>query len=238
MSFAGRVVMVTGVGQPGQVGAAVARAFADDGAHVIAVSRHPADAAARVAELVAAGLSAEGLGADLADEQAVATLAAQVRAGRGARLDALVHTAGGFAASGPVASSDFGVWRKQFDINLTSAYLTTRAFLPALREARGAIVYFASAAALPGASVATLSAYAAAKTALITLMRAVAKEERSAGVRANALAPTAIRTTLNMASMGADEHYVEREEVAAAVLFLASPAASAISGQVVELRGK
>ena len=238
MSFAERVVLVTGVGQPGQVGAAVAQAFADAGAHVIAVSRDPSDAKARAAELVSAGRSAEGHGADLADEAAVAALAERVRAGRGARLDALVHTAGGFAASGPVASSDFAVWRKQFDINLTSAYLTTRAFLPALRAVPGAIVYFSSASALPGASVASVSAYAAAKTGLITLMRAVAKEERAAGVRANALAPTAIRTTTNMATMGSDEHYVEREEVAAVVLFLASPAASAISGQVVELRGK
>ena len=238
MSFAERVVLVTGVGQPGQVGAAVAQAFAEAGAHVIAVSRDPSDAKARVAELIGAGRSAEGYGADLADERRWPRWPNASAPDAGARLDALIHTAGGFAASGPVASSDFAVWRKQLDINLTSAYLATRAFLPALRAAPGAIVYFSSASALPGASVASVSAYAAAKSGLITLMRAVAKEERAAGVRANALAPTAIRTATNIATMGSDEHYVEREEVAAVVLFLASAAASAISGQVVELRGK
>jgi 3-oxoacyl-[acyl-carrier protein] reductase len=120
-------------------------------------------------------------------------------------------------------------------INLTTAYLTTRAFLPALRTAGGAIVYFASAAALPGGAVSGMAAYAAAKSGVIALMRAVAADERADHVRANALAPTSIRTAANLQSMGDKVHYVEREQVAAAVCWLCSTEASAVTGQVVRL---
>jgi 3-oxoacyl-[acyl-carrier protein] reductase len=86
-------------------------------------------------------------------------------------------------------------------INLTTAYLVTHAFLPFVRAARGAIVYFASEAVLPGAKVANIAAYAAAKSGVVMLMRAVAQEERDNGVRANALAPTSIRTATNVKTM-------------------------------------
>ena len=150
-------------------------------------------------------------------------------------VHALVHLAGGFAASGPVAESDPEVWNRQIAINLTTAYLTTRAFLPLVRAARGSIVYFASAAALPGAPVAELSAYAVAKTGVLTMMRAVAAEERTTGVRANALAPTSIRTATNVASMGDEGRYVERDTVARWVLYLTDPASGPVSGQVFRL---
>jgi NAD(P)-dependent dehydrogenase (short-subunit alcohol dehydrogenase family) len=97
------------------------------------------------------------------------------------------------------------------------------------------MVYFASAAALPGASVANMAAYAAAKGGVITLMRAVAAEERNNGVRANALAPQAIRTDANLSSMGEDHRYVERETVAAWVLWLCSRVAGPVTGQVIRL---
>jgi NAD(P)-dependent dehydrogenase (short-subunit alcohol dehydrogenase family) len=150
-------------------------------------------------------------------------------------VDVLVNLAGGFAFSGPVADSDPAVYARQYEINVSTAYVATRAFLPALRATSGAIVYVASASALPGARVRDVSAYAMAKTAVVALMRAVAQEERSYGVRANAIAPGAIRTSSNEASMPAGTRYVEREAVAEVIRFLASPAAAAITGQVVEL---
>ncbi|HEX6161538.1 MAG TPA: SDR family oxidoreductase, partial [Thermoanaerobaculia bacterium] len=131
--------------------------------------------------------------------------------------------------------SDFTVWRRQLDTNLTTAYLATRAFLPMLRAARGAIVYFAAAAALPGEKVAGMSAYVAAKSGVIVLTRAVAQEERDTGVRANAIAPTAVRTAANLRSMSATTRYVEREEVARTTLFLCSDDASAVTGQILRL---
>ena len=150
-------------------------------------------------------------------------------------VNAVVHMAGGYVEGAPVADTDPATWHKLIAINLTTAFVATRAFVPLVRQARGTMVYFASSAALPGAPVANASAYATAKGGVVTLMRAVAAEEKKAGVRANALAPQAIRTDTNLASMGEDKQYVERETIAAWVLWLASAASGPISGQVIRL---
>jgi len=234
--LAGRSVVLTGVGREGQVGEAVARAFAERGARVFLVDRQEAEARARADTLVAAGFRAAALGADLTDVAAVAAVADRVRDATGGRVHALVHLAGGFASSGPIADSDPAAFGRQFEINVRTAYLTARAFLPLLRATKGAIVLFGSEAALPGARVAGISAYAAAKSALLTFMQAIAQEERESGVRANALAPAAIRTAANIAEMGADAAYVTREAVADVVLWLCSDAARAVTGQVVRVR--
>jgi len=236
MELAGRSVVLTGVGREGQVGEVVARAFADRGARVFLVDRMEDQVRARSDALIAAGLRSAALAADLSDPAAVEALAARVRDATGGRVHALVHLAGGFAASGPVADSDPAIWTRQFTINLTTAYLTARAFLPLLRATKGALVFFGSEAALPGGRVKGLAAYAAAKSALLTLAQAIAQEERDAGVRANALAPAAIRTAANLADMGADTAYVTREAVADVVVWLCSDAARAVTGQVVRVR--
>jgi NAD(P)-dependent dehydrogenase (short-subunit alcohol dehydrogenase family) len=231
--FDGRTVLLTGAGRTGQVGEAVARAFAQRGADVILIDRERADERAR--ELDSLGTRAHAHACDLADAAAVERVRADVEAEAPEGLAAVVLLAGGFGATGPIAESDPAEFARQITINLTTAYLTTRAFLPLLRKARGSIVYFASAAALPGASVSQVSAYAAAKSGVVTLMRAVAAEERDHGVRANALAPTNIRTTTNVASMGSDVRYVERETVAHWVLHLVDPDSGPVTGQVIKL---
>jgi NAD(P)-dependent dehydrogenase (short-subunit alcohol dehydrogenase family) len=232
-----QTVLLTGVGAQGQVGEVVARAFSDAGASVVLVDRTPANVQARAAELTAAGRTASAFACDLTNAADVAELANHVRANHGDSLTALVHMAGGFAMSGPVADSEIDVWNKQIAINLTTAFITARAFLPMLRAGRGSLVFFASEAALPGASVANKSAYSVAKAGVVTLMRAIAAEEQKAktGVRCNAIAPTSIRTATNVKAMGDDAHYVEREEVAAVVTYLCSSRASAINGAVIPL---
>lgn len=229
-----RRVVVTGVGKPGQVGEAVARAFAAEGAVVWLIARSEEDARDRAADLAKEGFTARGIACDLTNAGLVQDVANQIKAVSG-NIDVLVNVAGGFAMSGPVAESDPGVLATQLGINLHTAYNATRAFLPALRASRGSIVFFASAAALPGARVKEMSAYAIAKTGVVTLMRAVAQEEKLRGVRANAVAPTAIRTTTNMQAMSPDAKYVEREAVAGVVTWLCSGAAANVTGQVIEL---
>jgi NAD(P)-dependent dehydrogenase (short-subunit alcohol dehydrogenase family) len=236
MELSGRSVVLTGVGREGQVGEVVARAFAERGARVYLVDRTGDEARARSDALNAAGLRSAALSADLSDPAAVDALAARVRDATSGRVHALVHLAGGFAASGPVADSDPAAWTRQLTINFTTAYLTARAFLPLLRATKGARVFFGSEAALPGARVSGIAAYAAAKGAVLTLMQAIAQEERDNGVRANALAPAAIRTAANLAEMGADAAYVTREAVADVVVWLCSDAARAVTGQVVRVR--
>jgi NAD(P)-dependent dehydrogenase (short-subunit alcohol dehydrogenase family) len=228
-------VLLTGVGAEGQVGEVVAQAFADQGASLVLVDRTRDHVDARAAALTARGHFARGYACDLTNADDVASLVEQVRRDHGDKLKSLVHMAGGFAMSGPVAESAIDVWNRQIAINLTTAYLAARAFLPMLRADRGAIVFFASEAALPGKTGSNRAAYAVAKTGVATLMRSIAAEERKNGVRANAVAPTSIRTAANVSAMGDDAHYIEREQVAQVVTFLCSDAASAITGELLPL---
>jgi NAD(P)-dependent dehydrogenase (short-subunit alcohol dehydrogenase family) len=228
--------LITGVGKAGQVGEAVAAALARRGDHVLLVSRSEDEAMARAVDVVAAGGVATGYGCDLANSSDVERLAKRVRNDHGDRLDALVNLAGGFSASGRLAQSDPTTLERMISINASTAYLATRAFFSSLSAARGSVVFFASEAVVEGARTSGIAAYAMAKSAVVALMRSVADEGREAGVRANALAPGSIRTATNEASMGPDVRYVEREDVASMVAFLCSPAARAITGQVIRLR--
>ncbi len=228
--------LITGIGARGQVGEAVGAALAARGDVVLLTARTERDAMDRTSEITALGHRAHGYACDLSSEREVATLAKRVREEHGDRLDALVNLAGGFALSGPMEASHAATLERMLAINLSTAYLTTRAFLPMLRSASGSIVYFASDAVLEGSATKGISGYVASKAAVVALMRSVADEERQTGVRANALAPGSIRTASNVAAMGQDVRYIEREQVASAVAFLCSPGAQAITGQTIRLR--
>lgn len=232
--LSGRSVLVTGIGREGQVGESVAAALADAGAAIAAVDLLSEASEARAAALRARGARADAFACDLTNEDAVRALAETIASSYGNRLDAVVHLAGGFGMSS-VADSAPAVWQKQLALNLTTAALTARAFLPLVRAAHGAFVFFGSAAALPGASVANMAAYVTAKSGVLTLMRAIAEEERANGVRANALAPISIRTAANEKTMGSDARYVEREDVARMVAWLCSDASKPMTGQVIPL---
>jgi NAD(P)-dependent dehydrogenase (short-subunit alcohol dehydrogenase family) len=185
--------------------------------------------------ITSAGGIAHPFACDLTDPEQVAALAEQVDQLAPEGLQALVHMAGGYAEGGPVANLAPEKWHQMFSINLTTAFVASRAMLPLLRKRRGSLVFFASAAALPGATVKNSSAYAAAKGGVIKLMRAIAAEEQGSGIRANALAPQAIRTSENERSMGDDHRYVERETVADWVWWLCSAESGPVSGQVIRL---
>lgn len=229
--FSGKTVVLTGVGRAGQVGEIVAKAFADAGARLALIDRD--DQVAVRAREIGGGASAHVC--DLTSPDEVAATAKEIGGASSGSIAALVNLAGGFGMSGPVADSDPAVLHKQIAINLTTAYLATRAFLPLLRAGQGAIVYFASASVLPDGASKNMSGYAAAKAGVLALMRSVAAEELGT-VRANALAPTQIRTAENVAAMGENAAYVEREAVAEAVLFLCSPASRHITGQAIKLQ--
>jgi NAD(P)-dependent dehydrogenase (short-subunit alcohol dehydrogenase family) len=227
-------VVITGVGRRGQLGEAVADAFAAHGARLRLLDRDASELEGRVAALRARDVDCRGFACDLTDPVAVADIAAQVAA-EGDGVAALACLAGGFASSGALTESELAGWERMWAINATTAWCTTRAFLPLLRQARGAITYVASAAVLPGGRVAGLSAYAASKAAVLALMQSVAQDERETGVRANAVAPTSIRTSANEATMGSNAAYVEREVVAGWIRHLCSPEAASVTGQVFRL---
>ena len=234
MRFADSLIVITGVGREEQVGDAVAHAFAAEGASLALLDLNAEALNARAAALRAANARVSTYPCDLTDVNQVTTIAEQVRTEFG-RIDAFVHVAGGFALSGPIGDSDPAIFSKQIAINLTTAYVASRAFVPLLKDNTGSAVYFASAAVLPGGATSGLAGYAAAKHGVVGLMRAVADEGRARGIRANAVAPIAIRTGDNLRVMGDKAKYVERHAVADAVLYLSSPAARAITGQVIAL---
>jgi len=227
-------VLITGVGKEGQLGEALAAAFVAAGARLALADRTRANVEARAEALRAAGGEVHAFSADLADATGTAQLADDVRRTLGG-LDAVVCAAGGFAMTGRVDEGDLTVWDRMFAVNLATAHHTTRAMLPLLRASRGALVYFTSPAALPAGAAGGMAAYAASKAGVVTLMRAVAADERQAGVRANAVALSAVRTAANVAAMGADATYVEREDVARVVRWLCSEEARSVTGQIVRL---
>ncbi|MBC8086930.1 MAG: SDR family oxidoreductase [Phycisphaerae bacterium] len=239
MQFADKLIVITGVGRAGQAGEIIAQTFAQQGATLALLDLQQAEVEARAATLVAAGYKATAHVANLSDADAARVAAAEVQGAHSAQFDGAVHAvicvAGGFGMTGPIDESDPAAWHKQFVINLDTAYCTTRAFLPALRKGAGSLVYFVSAASLPGGKSAGMAAYNAAKSGVIALLRTVAEDEDKQGVRANAVAPVAIRTAANLADMSDKTKYVERESVADVVAFLASDAARNVTGQVLRL---
>jgi NAD(P)-dependent dehydrogenase (short-subunit alcohol dehydrogenase family) len=232
--FADSIIVITGVGREEQVGDAVAHAFAAEGASLALLDLNAEALNARAAALRAANARVSAYPCDLTDVGQVTTVAERVRTDLG-RIDAFVHVAGGFALSGPIGDSDPAIFAKQIAINLTTAYVASRAFVPLLKDNTGSALYFASAVVLPGSGTSGLAGYAAAKSGVVGLMRAVADEGKARGVRANAIAPIAIRTGDNLRVMGDKTKYVERHTVADVVLYLSSPAARAITGQVIAL---
>ncbi len=225
-----RVAVVTG--GTGALGGAVVTALLADGwtVHVPWRTRAGADALK-----VTAGGSTPRLRldeADVTDAADVDRFFRGVDAASG-RLDALCNVAGGFAGA-PIDRIVEADWDAMIATNATSAFLSCRAAVPRLRAAGGGrIVSVASAAALdakPG-----MTAYVAAKAAVVAMTRALATELGPDRITANAIAPTTIDTPANRKAMPKADRsgWVSTEALAAIVLWLLSDAAAGVTGTVV-----
>ena len=222
-----KTAIITGAAQG--LGLVTARLFANAGYHAVLTDLQPLDAA--LAELAADGLSASGLSGDIAAEDFVATLAAQVAVERGG-ADVLVNNAG-ISLICAAEDTSLDQWQRVMAINLHAPFLLCRAFgKQMLERGSGSIVNVASIAGLHG--VIHRSAYNASKHGLIGLTRTLASEWGGRGVRVNAVCPGWIKTEMDAADQGSgaysDEDIINRvpmarfarpEDVAAAILFLA-----------------
>ena len=240
-NFTDRVAIVTGGGSG--IGRSVSLQLAAEGAHVVVADLKEDRANAVVAEITASGGSAVAEAGDLSDPNIVARVVGDVIAASG-RIDVLVANAGIMDdMSGPDEVTD-EVWERVLRVNLTAPFLLTRAVAPHMLAAgRGAIVYTASEAGLRGGAAGT--AYTVSKHGLIGLVESGAVIYRNRGVRVNAVAPGGVRTNLEVNLNATSEglkaigsyagnigRVAEAEEIAAAIVFLASDAASNVNGAV------
>jgi 3-oxoacyl-[acyl-carrier protein] reductase len=242
--FVGKVALVTG-GTRG-IGRAVVWSFAHQGCRVAFCyhsNRTAADDLCREAE--AKGFVVEGEPVDVADATAVTRWVDGVLA-RHERVDILVNNAGSFPKQ-TVLEMSHDDWERVLRLNLSSVFYCCKAVLPAMiRQGGGAIVNLASIAGKRGSAY--HAHYAAAKGGVLALTRSLARELIVHNIRVNAVCPGRIETDLLLADAGSGDQERWRadtpfrrlgtaEEVAAAVLFLASSAASYIVGETLDVDG-
>lgn len=229
MDFSNKTVVVTG--GTGALGAAVVGALLHAGARCVVPYRHE-DEAQRFAHRGDPNVTLIATG-DLADEAQVA----KVYDGA-APLWASIHIAGGFAM-GKVADTDKTALMAQIEGNLVSCFLCCRAAVKAM-QGGGRVVNVASRQALEWRSGAGMSAYTIAKSGVATLTTTLAEEVAKDGILVNAVAPSIMDTAANRKAMPkADfDAWPKVEEVAATILFLASPDNKVTRGAVVPVYGK
>jgi NAD(P)-dependent dehydrogenase (short-subunit alcohol dehydrogenase family) len=221
MEIQGKVVVVAG--GTGRLGHVVTPLLLQAGATVAVVDLGASQDTSQIQNLFVA---------DVTNEVEVARVFSDVVSAFG-RLDVLINLVGGFT-SGQLIKTDLGIWQKMLTLNVTSAFLLSRAVIPKMSAQRsGRIIHIAARAAVdpfPGAA-----AYIISKAALVSLIRVLALELIGTGVTVNGILPTTIDTPANRKSMPTADpsKWVRPESIAQTVLFLASDEAGQVNGALV-----
>jgi 3-oxoacyl-[acyl-carrier protein] reductase len=244
--FSGKVAWVTGSSTG--IGAACAVALAREGCRVAVHYNRNEEEARRVAQKIeGSGGEALLVRGDVSDAAEVGRMAAEVE-DRFGGLDFLVNNAGGLLERRPFSEMTEDLWERVMEVNLKSVFLVSRAALPLMRRRGGGrIVNVTSIAARTGGGPGS-SAYASAKGGVSTLTRAMAKELVSENILVNGVAPGVIATPFHDRYTPPEVRERLRrgipigregtpEEVAGVVVFLLSPAANYLVGEIVEVNG-
>jgi NAD(P)-dependent dehydrogenase (short-subunit alcohol dehydrogenase family) len=230
--FDGKVVMVTGAN--GNIGQVVARRFAAQGATLVLVGRKEAELTPLVAEL--GGMPGV---ADVTDESSMDALVKAVEEKYG-HIDVLAHTVGGFASGQPVHEAGLDVWNKMMALNAGSVYVTCGRVARHMVEkgVQGRIIAILSKNAYKGTAKA--AAYSAAKAAAQRVLESMAAELREKGITVNGIVPSTIDTPQNREGMPNADYskWVQPEEIADAMLYLASEKAKSVSGISLDIFGR
>ncbi|WP_018183872.1 SDR family NAD(P)-dependent oxidoreductase [Kaistia granuli] len=244
-SLKGRFAAVTGGGSG--IGLASAQALANAGARVVLLDRNPV--AAEV--LATLGMAAEhfAVTADVADEASLEA-AFQAVADKAGKLDILVNSAG-TAIRRPAVELSVADWETVVNVNMTGTFLASRIAARQMIAAgiKGSIVNVSSIMGFSGGGLYPNISYQTTKGAIVNMTRALAVEWAPNGIRVNAVAPTYVRTPF-IAGLMADPELIARieamtplrrladpEEVANAILFLAGPGASMVTGHTLPVDG-
>ncbi|MGW1316100.1 SDR family NAD(P)-dependent oxidoreductase [Streptomyces sp. NPDC002426] len=240
-SSQGRSVIVTGAGSG--IGRATALLFAEEGARIVVADVDDAAARAVAEEVERAGGTAVTVIGDLREQTVVDRVAATAVEEFGG-IDVLVNNAGIMDSMSAAADTGDDEWDRVIGINLTAPFRLTRAALPHMLAAgKGAVVFTASEASLRGSAAG--AAYTASKHGIAGLTKSLAVMYRDKGIRSNAIAPGGTLTNIRVDAdrgahgpaalapyMGNVGSPARAEEQAAAIVFLASDAASNINGAV------
>ena len=241
--LSGKTALVTGASRG--IGRATALALARDGARVLVhYGQGKAEAEAVVAEIRAAGGSADAVAADLAAADGPHKLAAGVRALVGDRLDVLVANAG-VSKAAPIEEITVADFDRLFAVNVRAPFFLVQQLLPLLKDG-SSIVLLSSLAAR--AAVGTLHVYAATKGAIDTLVKHFAAALGPRGIRVNAVAPGVVQTDMSnftktdagrdfTLGMQALKRLAEPDDIGGVVAFLASNDARWIAGDTIHVDG-
>lgn len=237
MRLQNKVAVVTGGAQG--IGRAVCLGMGREGAKVVVADLQTEKSKNVAAEVQALGSEALAVEANVASETSVKRLAEETFR-RFGRVDILVNDAGIYLKA-PVVSKSEDDWDKTINVNLGGNFLCARAFVPAMRQQKsGRIIGIASSIGLTGAR--EFADYAASKAAIIGFVKALARELGPDGITVNAICPGSANTEMPRRHRSEDEvmarlhstplpHVIEPEDIAGPILFLASDAASYITGQ-------
>ena len=246
LDFTNQVVLVTGAGSPKGIGRTIAQTFGKQGAKVVICDINQAGCDANVEEMKKMGIEAAGYAANLTDPDAVKELVDKIVEKYG-RIDVLVNNAG-ISQKVTVADMTLDDIKRIFNVNMFGLFLITQAVCEVMKKQKyGRIVHLSSVSGKRGGGVFGGAHYSASKAAVLGFSKNLAREVSQYGITTNCVCPGLINTEIwkSMPKEQADAviagipmgRPVETQEVANAIVFLASKEASYITGEEIDING-